>query len=368
MARAAPPTRESKLARSVLTRNLQVKPGENVTIEGWTHTLPWAVALVREARRLKAFPLLLYHDEDSYWDSVDAREEDVLGTAPEHEWAALGKTDVYIHMWNAGDRLRFEALPTKQVEKLFAWNPLWYKAAAKAGVRGSRLDIGRPFPNLAKLYGVNQSKWVDQLVKATMVDPDWLAAIGKPLVKALEHGRRIRIRDDHGTDLTLGLAHRKASYDFGRVTKEDIKRPFRMLNLLPTGAVRVAVDEHVADGTFVANRATYSDTGMATGGVLRFKKGRMVGHHFEKGGVLFDKPYKAGGKGRDQPGYIGIGLNPKLHNTPQLEDREAGAVTIGVGNNAFFPGGKNKSKFGGTMTNVGVRVEVDGRPLKMPRA
>ncbi|MGI0055624.1 MAG: hypothetical protein ACREBZ_07960 [Thermoplasmata archaeon] len=366
MARIPPSNRETKLARAVLTKNLKVKSGENVVIEGWSRMLPWSTALAREARRLGAFPIVLYENEDSYWDSVDAHEDEVLGASPGHEWAALGKTDVYIHMWNAGDRLRMDKLPPKRAEKLFRWNPAWYKAAAKAGLRGSRLEIGRPFPNLAKVYGVDQSTWMDQLVAGTCVDPSELQVAGLPIKKALERGRRIRVYDDLGTDLTLGLAHREARLDAGWVTKEDMKSPFAMLNLLPAGGVRVALDESVAEGTIKANRTSYTDVGMSTGGVFEFRKGRLVRHTYDTGAQFFDKPYKTAGKGRDQPGYISIGLNPMLHNTPQLEDREAGAITVSVGNNVFNAGGKNKARFSGIVVNVGARVEIDGKPLRLP--
>jgi leucyl aminopeptidase (aminopeptidase T) len=359
-------SREKKFANAVLSQNLQVKPGEKVIIEGWSRMLPWAAALARETRRLKAFPLVLYEDEDAYWDSVDAHEDEVLGAVPSHEWAAIGKADVYIHMWNAGDRLRMDALGPKRAGKLFGWNPAWYKAAAKAGLRGSRLDIGRPFPSLAKVYGVDLGAWTDQLVDATMVDPDEMNATAAPIARALARGQRVRIYDDHGTDLTLGLSHNRPRIDVGRVSKEDKKTPFGMLNLLPAGAIRVALDSPVADGVIVANRASYNDVGMSTGGVLEFRKGRLVRHSFDSGAKFFDEGYAKGGKGRDRPGYIAIGLNPKLHNTPQLEDREAGAVTVGVGNNQFVRGGKNKAKFSGIVVNAGVRLEVDGKPVRLP--
>lgn len=360
------PTREAKFARAVLTKNLKVKPGENVIIEGWSHVLPWATALAREARRLKAFPLVLYENDEAYWDSVDAHEDAVLGANPSHEWAALAKTDVYIHMWNAPDRIRLEKLGNARGEKILGWNPAWYKAAAKAGLRGSRLDIGRPFPSLAKVYGLDQDAWMDRLVDATMVDPDEMIAAARPIGRALQKGKRIRIFDDNGTDLTMGLAGREPRVDAGRVSAADRKVPFGMLSILPAGVLRVSLDETVADGKIVANRPSYNDVGMSTGGVFEFQGGRLVRHHFDEGASFFDKPFKTGGKGRDRPGYLGIGLNPKLLNTPQLEDREAGALTVTVGNNQFVPGGKNKSRFGGIIVNSGARVEIDGKPLTLP--
>ncbi len=366
MARKSSSRVESAYAKAVLSQNLQVRPGENVVIEGWSHVLPWATALAREARRLGAHPLVLYENDGAYWDSIEAHEDEVLGANPTHEWAMLGKTDVYIHMWNAPDRLRLEALGPKRAQKIFGWNPAWYKTAAKAGLRGSRLEIGRPFPSLAKVYGVNQSKWMDQVVAGTLVDPVRLRAVGTPIARALGRGRRIRIHDDHGTDITMGLAHRRARIDSGRIAREDIGIPFGMLNLLPAGAVRVALDETVGEGVFRANRPSYNDTGMSTGGVFEFRKGRLVRHHYDTGAKFFDQGYPRGGKGRDRPGYLAIGLNPKLHSTPQLEDREAGAITLSVGGNAFLPGGKNKTNFGGIVVNVGAKVEIDGRPLRLP--
>ena len=367
--KSSPPTDlTTQFARFVLTQNLHVKPGENVVIEGWSHSLPWATSLAREARRLKAFPLVLYEDEDAFWDSVDAREERLLGAAPAHEWAMLGKTDVYIHMWGAGDKVRFNQLPSPRASKIFAWNEGWYKAAQKAGLRGARLEIGRPFPTLATLYGADLNEWTRQVAEGTMVDPRKLLASARPLAAALEKGRELRIYDSRGTDLTLGLAHRAAVLNVGLVRPEDRRKPFRMLTTLPGGTVGAALDESVAEGTFVSNRSCYLDAGTATGVKMEFRRGRLVSQEFATGEDLFAESYRHGGKGRDQPGQIRFGLNPKLHSTPQVEDGEAGAVTFSVGMNQFYPGGKNRSPYFGFAVNAGATVEVDGKALPLPRS
>lgn len=365
MARSTP-TLETQFARSVLTQNLHVKPGENVVIEGWSHSLPWAAALARETRRLKAYPIVLYEGEDGFWDSVDAHEEKLLGAAPTHEWGLLAKTDVYIHMWGPGDKVRIAQLPPSRASQLFAWNEAWYKAAGKAGVRGARLEIGRPFPTLAKVYGVDLDRWTEQVARASMVDPKKLMASSRPLVRALETGRRLRIYDDKGTDLTLGLAHRTAMVNAAMVTPKDQKQPFRFLTNLPGGFVCVALDETVADGTLLSNRSCYTDLGKTTGVRFEFKDGRLVSHEYATGGEFFEESYRKGGKGRDQPGQLRIGLNPALHDTPQLEDSEAGAIMVSVGMNRFYPGGKNRSPYFGFAINAGAKVEVDGRPLRLP--
>ena len=366
MERSAPIDLVTRFARSVLTQNLHVKPGENVVIEGWSHSLPWATALARETRRLKAFPLVLYENEDAFWDSVDSREEKLLGATPAHEWAMLGKTDVYIHMWGAGDRVRLSQMPPTRSSKIFAWNDSWYKAALRAGLRGARLEIGRPFPTLAKLYGADLDDWTRQIAEASMVDPRKLLASARPLAEALQKGRKLRVYDRRGTDLTLGLAHREAVLNVGLVLPADRKKPFRMLTNLPGGFVGAALDESVAEGTFVSNRSCYLDNGTATGVQMEFHNGRLVSQEFATGRDLFKESYNKGGKGRDQPGQIRFGLNPKLYNTPQVEDCEAGAVTFSVGMNQFSPGGKNRSTYFGFAVNAGATVEIDGKALPMP--
>lgn len=335
-------------------------------IEAWTHTLPWAVAFAREARRMGAYPLVPYEDERAYWEAVDDGELDVLGTAAAHEWAALSKANVYIHMWGPGDRVRLNALPSAKSDRLFAFNSSWYQAAAKAKVRGARMELGRPYPTLARAYGVDQAKWTDQLVRATMVLPTAMERAAAPLARALGRGRTLRVRDAAGTDLTLGLARRPALIAAGRPEVANPRRPAGLLTGLPSGAVRVALDETVAEGTIVSNRACYYDDGKATGGVFRFRAGKLTSAEFDRGGERFNAPFKTASKGRDRPGYFSIGLNPELRDTPQVEDVERGAVMVTVGGNRGF-GGKNESNFFGWAISAGASVEVDGRELSVRR-
>ncbi len=356
------PQTRGQLAHSVLAQNLKLRRGEHVLIEAWTHTLPWAVAFARESRRMGAFPLISYEDEGAYWDSVDANEFKVLGKAAAHEWAALAKADVYIYPWAPGDRVRLNALPPAKVDQLFAFNEQWYEVARRAGLRGARLELGRPYPSLARAYGVDEATWTDQLVRATMVSPDALARAGAPLARALAKGRSLRVRDSAGTDLRLGLARRPTYVDVGRPILKDRVRRFQMLTTLPSGAVRLALDETVAEGTLVANRTCFYDDGVATSAVFHFHDGRLKETEFAQGAERFEKGFAHGGVGRDRPGLFSIGLNAALHDTPQLEDLEQGAVMVSVGGNRGF-GGKNASGFFGWAVSAGATVEVDGRPI-----
>ncbi len=353
----------TELARSVLTKNLKVRKGEKVIIEAWTHTLPWSIAFLREARRLGASPMVVFDDETAYWDSVESGEAKSLGTLGRQEWEALRHADVYVHMWGPGDRVRLNALPPKTQKALFAWNDRWYQVANRAKVRGARLEIGRPYPSLVAAYGVDERTWMDQLVRASLVDPARLARSAAPIASALSKGRRVRVRHSNGTDLTVGLARRPVRQYTGSLRPPSERTPYDRLVNVPSGLVGTSLDETVADGVLVANRTNYYDDGIATGGVLHFQDGRLTEATFEKGGERFDGPFAKGGKGRDQPGMFRIGLNPELHNTPQLEDTEHGAVMVSVGGNKFL-GGRNPSPFFGFAVCAGAQVEIDGRLLR----
>ena len=351
-----------KVARSLLERNLQVKRGEHLIVEGWNHTLPWAVAIAREARRIGALPLILYEDEDAYWDAVDAGEAKVVGAPARHEKAAVLNTDVYIHMYGPPDTVRLNALPDATQEKLFAFNDGWYVDARKAGLRGARLELGRPYPTVAKAYGVDEASWREQMVNGTLADPRALRRAANPIAAALQRGKEVRIRHSNGTDLTLGLAHRTPTIWDAMVPPPAKRGRFDMLATIPNGAVRVGLKETVADGTVVANRTSFYDDAGATGGTFHFADGRLTEATFDTGGDRFDRDFAKGGKGRDQPGWIGIGLNPGLHNTPPIEDIERGAVTVTIGRNQAF-GGVNKSPMFGWVVTQGATVEVDGKRL-----
>ncbi|HTW55995.1 MAG TPA: aminopeptidase [Thermoplasmata archaeon] len=354
----------SRTARAVLTKNLKVRPGERVTIEAWTHTIPWAAAFAREARRLGAIPMTLFEEESAFWDAVDHGDAATLGSMGAHEGAALRQTDVYLHMWGPGDRVRLNALPAKLRESLFAWNDGWYRSARRAKLRGARLELGRPYPTLARAYRADEAEWSDQLLRATAVDPARLARAAAPLVRALARGRSLRIRASNGTDVTLGLARRPVRALTGTVLPPAQRGPFDMLINLPAGVVTLALDESVADGTIVANRTNYYDDGVATGATFHFGAGRLTEATFRSGGERFQTSYRSGGRGRDRPGMLRLGLNPELHNTPQVEDLERGAVMVSVGGNRFV-GGKNPSPFFGWAITAGATVEVDGQRLRL---
>lgn len=356
------PKAADRLARQVLTVRLHLRPGENVTIETYPSALPWALGFVREARRLGARPLLHYEDERSYWAAVEEGTFDAIGQPGSHEWAALAKTDVYIYFWGPEDGARLEALPEAAFEKLVAFNSKWYEVARRAGVRGARMGVARVTAANARRWGVPLDAWRKEVVSATMLNPKQFVADSRNVQKALERGHTVRIRHPNGTDLTLALAGRKALVDLGWVTAASRRTRFGTMASVPDGCVYVAIDESTADGTLVSNRMSNLFGEPVREGRWTFRGGRLVGQRYGTGAVGGPAEYAKGGKGRDRPGMLEVGLNPSICISPGLEEGERGAVTTFVGSNIGY-GGRTRSNFIAHLTVAGAELSIDGRAV-----
>jgi leucyl aminopeptidase (aminopeptidase T) len=356
------PQEADRLAREVLTTRLRLKPGENVTIEAYPTALPWAAGFVREARRAGAKPLLHYEDETSYWAGVKDGKSNLIGSPGAHEWAALAKTDVYIYFWGPEDQGRVARLPDATSGKLFAFNSKWYDVAHRAGVRGVRMGIARVTEPNARHWGVPIDTWRRELINATILDPKQFVGDSEKVLKAFERGHSVRVRHRNGTDLSLALAGRKARAPLGWVTAASLRAPFGMMANVPDGSVYVAVDESTADGTVVSNRMIGMFGEPVRGGRWTFRRGKLVRQSYATGAPSVRTSYAGGGKGRDRPAMLEVGLDPSIRVAPNLEENERGAVSIGVGGNVGF-GGTTRSNFVAHLTVAGAELSIDGRAI-----
>jgi len=357
------PAQADRLARRVLSARLGLRPKENVTIEAYPTSLPWAAGFVREARRMGARPLLHYEDEHSYWHAVENGRASLLGTPGEHEWAALEKTNVYVYFWGPENQARLRALPDATQEKLFAFNRRWYDLAGKSGVRGVRMAIARATEENARFFGVSLPTWRKEVLAASLRDPRTLARDAERVRAALARSGSIRIEHANGTDLTLALAGREPTVFLGQVTPKTRRTSFGgLMASVPDANVLVAIDESTAEGTLVANRPTFVLGPALRGARWRFEAGRLRSANFAEGGGWFRRDFARAPAGKDRPSFVEIGLDPAIHAAPTCEESERGAVTIGVGGNSNF-GGATKCPYVSYVTLAGATVSVEGERI-----
>ena len=351
------------LAGALLSGALRLRRGENLIVESWNHCLPYATACVQEARRLGAHPLLLLEDEETYWASLDQQPNGRWSRPGAHEWAALARADAYVFFPGPADRPRYRALPADARNELTGYNGDWYRRARTAHVRGVRSILGYASDAQAIRWGVSGPEWRRSLILGS-IEAD-LAGIGKAakaVAAKLQKGSSLRITAPNGTDVRLTLRRRRASIDDGMVTPDDLAAGRNMASA-PPGTVAVAADERTAEGMVIANRPSYLPFGKVEGMEWEFAHGRLTQYRAADGHREFEETYQAAPKGRDVGSIFSIGLNPKLGpGVPQVEDQEAGAVTIGIGGNQSY-GGHNHCPFLAWIVVGEATVAIDEKPV-----
>lgn len=350
-------------ARNIVTKYLRVRSGEQAIIESWNHTLPMASAMVDEVRRVDGQALLVYNDEDSWWRTIDRKQDRLLGKSSAPEWAALEAADVYVNFWGPGDTDRIETLPEKVGDEAFAWNWPWYAVARKTGLRGVRMTEGFVTQGRARQWGLDLGRWEERTLRACLVDPEELAQSGARLCRALARGKKVRITHSNGTDLEVAVAGVAPRLLDGRThpwTKKD--SPSGMVQGVPAGTVDVALDSTTAEGTFHANRRTNIWWNWHAGGTFEFARGKLTSYSFEKGGEEFARQYRNGTAGKDRTSVLKFGLNPAVRDVPNLETVERGGVSLQIGGNRYLKG-TNRSNFFTWLSLAGSEIAIDGTPV-----
>ena len=352
----------TQLAKNVLSKSLGVRRGENVIIEAWSESLPWAKPFVTEARRIGANPMMLYEDEESYWNAVEAGLGAAIGRVGSHEWAALAKTSAYVHFFGPQEWTRRFDLPARKLAGVAAFNPEWYRRSAKAKVRGARMYLGRTSRRAADRWKLDLEEWRNELVRASLVPPSDLHRLGVRVGDRLRTGKEVKVRHPNGTGLSFRLGKFPLQLDDALVDAADLKNGNNVATI-PGGVVGVAIDHTSAEGSVVSNHTTYPDDGPVPGAHWGFVGGHLTEQSYESGGDPIERAFaKAPRSGRDRLAYFSIGLNPEISHLPQMEDQERGAVLLQIGGNSFR-GGKNASPFGAWSVLTGADVTVDGRAL-----
>jgi leucyl aminopeptidase (aminopeptidase T)/transposase len=349
-------------ARRILRENLRVRPGERVTIEAWTETLPYGNAFVLESLRLGARPLLLYQDEPTYWAAATEVSAKSLAAVGEHRKAALERTDAFVTFFGPSDRERFHALPTATRFRLGEYQDSLYEAAARAGARAVQMAIGRVSAASARMYEVDATTWRDELLDGTLVDPKLLRRRAAAVARRLARGREMTITHPNGTELRLRLRGRKPFVSDGTVRQPTSAGNWSLVTL-PAGVVTVAVDERTADGTFRSNVRSsggLSDAvGEFAGGSWTFADGRLTRFVYELGQEAFSQSYARAKDGRDRPSSVSIGLNERIVHAPLLEDQGLGTITMHLGRNDHV-GGATRSGWWAWLFLRGGELRVDG--------
>ncbi|MCI4362927.1 MAG: aminopeptidase [Thermoplasmata archaeon] len=353
------------LARNILTNTLRMKRGENLFIDTWSATLPWAQSFVLEARILGARPMLTLEDEETYWKSVKEAPAAHVAQVGSHDWAALKASHAYMYFYGPLDVERMDSLPNSVKNRLYANDNEWFRLVEKLGIRVARWDLGRTSEAVARRYGISLAQWRGELVEAGSLDPRPLQKDGQRIAEAMRRGRELRITHPNGTDLTLRLARRTPRVDDGVIDPADV-RSGNIFSVIPSGVTSTSVDEGFAEGTVVSNMVgamfVHGEELMLAGAEWTFRRGRLEKYTHTSGGDAFRSAFSKLGPGKDRPGLVSVGLNPAIHSIPLLFDQERGIISVTVGRNSQVGGRTRTPHFTAYSSIRGGSLAIDGRP------
>ena len=352
-----------KIARNVLRNTLNVKKGDALTIEVWTKSLPWVDAFLIEARKIGSKPFVVYESDKAFWTNVEEGRAKDLGVLGPQEWASLRETNAYVFFWGPSDRIRWHRLTKDTENDVTGYEDDFFKLFKEKRIRWCRMELARATEESAKEYGIDYGEWVRELLEASAYNPESMVKNGRLIGSKLENGRRLKITHPNGTELELRLKGRKSYIDDGVVDDADIDAGFGECTI-PSGVVMVAVDESYSEGNIKSTRPTRHGPSRGTSeeGQWSFKNGRLAKYAYKKGEKEFSTLYKKAGPERDIPAILSIGLNPRIHNSPLLEDQAHGAVNFYIGSNEWL-GGSTKGDFRSWLTLEGADVMIDDEPL-----
>jgi leucyl aminopeptidase (aminopeptidase T) len=357
---ASPPA----VARALVGSALALRRREHLVVLSWNHTLPWASAVVAEARRVGGRPVLILEDETAFWRAVDlSGRTSAWAALPATARAALHRADALLYFPGPADRPRLKGLAPEQLGSLLGHEDLWLTPRARTGPRRLRCLLGYASDAAAELWGLPGAMWRSQLLRG-IAEADYprITELGRRAERLLSTGRELRVTGDDGTDVRLRLRRRAAWLDDGRVDPAD-RRLGRPVATSPPGLVVVAVDEGSATGTAVANRPSFLPGGRAVGGQWEIEEGRLRNYWYSEGAEAFESEFATAPRGRETVSLFGLGLNGALRaGVPHAEDEEEGTVTLAVGGNTAY-GGRNRCRFLSWIAIGGATVAVDGVPV-----
>ena len=238
------------------------------------------------------------------------------------------------------------------------------QAFFQRNVRLVNLGNGQyPTATLSRRLGVPQSQLATTFWKGAGVPAQTLRANGEAVRATFAGAKLVALTHPNGTNLTLSVDAGRAFVSDGAITPEKVKQGGAAMNTwLPAGELILPATAGTAEGKVVIDRMLW-DGQEVRGLTLAYSKGRLTSMTAASNIEGLRARYDAAGGGKDQFGYIDIGLNPETKlpvGTGRIVWTAPGAVTLGLGDNRGF-GGTNASDFGLATQIGGATVKADGK-------
>lgn len=315
----------NRLARKILNDSIQLKKGENLTIESWQGGLPFARRVLVEAKKKGAHALLLLEDDEVFIEVAKSLPTENIGKMGQHEYRLLSSTDAYVFIPGPPIAVYTKAVTTAQRSASTAYNSSWYDAAEKANLRGVRISFGYIGRDLARLYGKKSEEIIAHQLRASLINYRPIQAQGRRIAKALEDDTKIELHS--GGKLTFRL-HGELVIEDGIVDQNDVSSG-NNISYIPPGRIRKEIDPNSVSGQIELSSAETS-WGMVEGLKLKFRNGVLTSWACRRGKQAILELFQTVPAEKRKVSILELGINPTM-NYGFAQDRfVGGSVTIGL--------------------------------------
>lgn len=368
-----------QLASKLVNNVLHVKQNQIVLINADPSNMQFAESLVTSLRQVGAFGILTMgsnRETALYFQRVPAKYD----SQPPLDLLALSKiATAIVQIQYPPDPNATRGVPAARLNATTTAFNSAFDSVTKRSVPYIFLGNGvMPSEAAAKRFGVSQQQlrtlyWAGLNTDYTSLHNDAVA-----MQKNIMSSRVVRVTSPNGTNFTFRALANAGQINDGMISAADRKKGgLAVQKWLPAGDVYFIPQPGTASGTIVFGDTTYINGEPVTGMKMTFQNGKVTSMHAASGESAVAKFYSTGGPGRDQFGFIDLGVNRSMSLPPGRwgfgPSMAAGFISAGVGGNLGF-GGTNRSPFGfysnipnGTVTLDGNKVVIDGGKLVTSR-
>ncbi len=341
--------RWQKIAQRMV-QGLGVQPGELVEVRDASGSLDVLLETLLAIERVGATPLIQLIPKDYLERLLTETPPDTLARWDQHRGEWMKQIDRVLFL--AGAR-----------PDLSAASPDGLKAWGQATDRLSRIEEERRLPYL--LVAIPTAEGAQQLnLTQKGLEENLLPALGAS-VEELQHeigrvltvaslGQAITVFTGDSHVLHLEQGDRAWLSDDGWIDEQD-RRQGAIVSNLPAGSIYTTVLEEKTQGSLWLAKA-----GEATGVVLHFNAGRIVGIDAASGAEALGQMLDNHSGEPRRVSHVGIGLNPYLHRPTgwtMVDEHIHGSLFIALGENRYM-GGQNESSLNMDSTLADATLKV----------
>jgi leucyl aminopeptidase (aminopeptidase T) len=361
-AAAAAQSSDLQAVASNLVKAAMIKTGDKVLIAGSTRDEALMEHLFIETMKAGGQPLISLGSERLFRRSYDEVPASYDSLPPSLNLAIANTFDVQIILdIGEADDILAGVPQERQAARAKAAAPVT-QAFFQRNIRTVNLGNGLyPTAALSRRLGVPQPELASAFWKGVGVAAQTLRTNGEALRTTLAGAKKITLTHPNGTNVTFAVDAGRSFVSDGAITPEKIKQGGGAASTwLPAGELILPVVAGTAEGKVVIDKTLWNGQEVR-GLTLSYRNGRLTSMTAASNIDALTARYEAAGGGKDQFGWIDIGLNPETRlpvGTGRIVWTAPGAVSVGLGDNRAF-GGTNASDFGLAAQLAGATVKAD---------